>query len=56
MILNFLVHPQTAKHPIGSLHIEDLHATPLDLVVLELIHGNRVEVVCQRISDPTQVR
>ena len=56
MILNFLVHPQTANHPIGSLHIEDPHAAPLDLVVLDLIHCNKTEVVHQSISDPTQVR
>ena len=56
MILNFLVHPQTANHPIGSLHIEDSCKAPFDLVVLDLIHDNRAEVVCQHISDPTQVR
>ena len=56
MILNFLVHPQTANHPIGSFHIEDSRKVPLDLVVLDLIHGNRTEVVYPYISDPTQVR
>ena len=56
MILNFFVHPQTANHPIGSLHIEDSQEAPLDLVVLDLIHDNRTEVVCWNISDPTKVR
>ena len=54
--IEFLVHHQTANHPIGSLHIEDSREAPLDLVVLDLIHDNWAEVVCRKISDPTQVR